>query len=140
MTLNSGQRTALETELQLLEDDLRLIRDMIHKPPESGLLTRYRPVDPDRGAKIEKYVDKMAAEISILVEVFGIQPQTEDVGRIIRAHMASAWSELHDTRVSKLKRYGSADPGLERSLEPHILRLIQYTQRVEALVQEGESP
>jgi len=138
MTLNSGQRTALEIELRLLEDDLRFIRDMIRKPPESGLLTRYRPVDPVRGAKIEKYVDKMAAEISVLVEAFRLQPQTEDVGRIIRAHMASAWSELHDTRVSKLKRYGPVDPGLEKTLEPHILRLIQCTRRVEALVQEGE--
>jgi hypothetical protein len=136
MALNPYQKNALQVQMRFLERTLHQARRWLRHPPEDGLLTRYRPVSDSLRPRLEMLIDQMLGEIAVLVEKFGLQPHTEDMGSFLSAEMSGAWSDLSDMLSRKLKRYGEVDPALSETLDPHLARLIRLALQVSQAAQE----
>jgi len=130
MALNPYQKNALEVEMRHLEQALLQAREFMRHMPEDGLLTNYRPVAEENRARLEALIDRMLAEIAVVVKKYDLQPRVEDIGVNIYAEMAGAWSDLYDMFAHKLKRYGHVDPALGETLDPHIKLLINLAREI----------
>jgi hypothetical protein len=136
MSLNAGQRSALEVQMRLLETALLEIRRALRDPSPDAMLTHYKPLQPSLAERMEPLIDRMLSEIGIIAGQFHLRPDLMIVGRYIRAQMAGAWSDLQDMRVAKLRRYGAVNPSLYASLEPRLKNLIALTMEAERIVDE----
>ena len=125
MPLNPRQQVALEVEMRELEKTLQQVKRLAQNPPESGLLTRYRPMPEMAQASIVPLVDEMTVEIASIVREFDLQPSVQDVRHSVNAAVSAAWAGPCDLLSAQLGRYGKVDPELEKTLDPHIDALIR---------------
>ena len=135
--LDPYQKNALEVRMMLLEASLRSAITLIQDPPEGGLLTRVRPLPTGAGSRLERLFMAMLEELAAIVREFDLRPRDEEVGRLISADMAGAWSDMQEVLSGRLKRYGNVDPRLSSQLDPHLQRLIRMALEAGDLAREG---
>jgi len=123
--------------MMLLEASLRSAITLIQDPPEGGLLTRVRPLPTGAGSRLERLFMAMLEELAAIVREFDLRPRDEEVGRLISADMAGAWSDMQEVLSGRLKRYGNVDPRLSSQLDPHLQRLIRMALEAGDLAREG---
>jgi hypothetical protein len=128
--LNINQQNALEVEMREWELTILDLRRDICGAPQEGRLTIVQPIPESLRKNIDERLEMILTEIRNVAEEFNLPPQISDLSRKVIAYLSLASSDLQDLRVSKLKRYGAADPGLTDTLEPHILNLSQMSMDI----------
>jgi hypothetical protein len=138
--LNPYQKNALEIQLRQLEQTLVRVRSWLRQVPEDGLLTHYQALPEAARPEIEAVIEQMLAEIGLLVEKFELRPRVVDLRRTLQAEMGVAWSDLIDTLSPKLARYGAVDTDLGESLDPHLRRLVRWSNQLGQLAERAPVP
>lgn len=138
--LNPYQKNALEITLQSLEQKLLRTHAWLRHAPESGRLTRYRPLPEAMRPELEALIERMLDEIGSLAERFDLQPRVEDLGRAINGEMSVAWADLVDTLSTKLGRYGAVDPALGEALDPAVHRLARWSAQLGQMAARATQP
>ena len=136
MGLNAYQHNALETRMRHLEHTLIQIRRLLRLPLD-GHLTPVRGLSPEVNLQADAALEAMLEEVAELAVAFDLEPETEDVGQLVRGEMTIAWADLNDTLSAKLRGYGPVDASLETTLDPHLRHLIALSDHLVQLVKGG---
>ncbi len=138
MSLNQPQRTALASNLLHLEQSLNEIERVLAGPPAGITYTTEVDFEAATADQIRAKCREIRVQIADLAATFQLAPHRWVGRRIIAAEMSTAWANLEDMRLPKLRRYGAVDPALQETLAPRLNRLIDLVVAVRDLVSQDE--
>lgn len=132
--LNPYQKTALTIVLRMFEENLRQALAWLDGRPIEGILYReeIHLAAPQR-ARARQRIAAALAEIAVLTQKAGLEPEIKDPSDLIRGQMGIAWANLVDSQTSKLNRFGAVNPEAGGVIDPHLQRLAQIALELTAL-------
>jgi len=142
--LNEAQRNRLTIVLRGLEMSLRDITAWLAEGGEEevGILYRRRLTLPDdRKEAVLREIESALDEIAQLAALLRLPAHESDRAAQIAAEMSIHWSDLVDSRTSKLRRYGAVQPALAPLLDKRLDRLAGGALKLIALFRkEDDAP
>jgi hypothetical protein len=135
VTLNPDQQRAVASALRLLEERLVIIEGVMERP-DSGILYRRDRASfgRERQARIEATVAELRATVRAVAEAFDLPREEQDPVRKIIGLLAISWESVGQIDVRRLAGYGAVDPGLRKTLNPMIERLMELISKLEETV------
>ncbi len=124
ITLTEPQQRNLRVSLLSFEKTLRLADHLLKDGEEVGILyhrTQYLDLDKRRLAHEE--IMKALQEIASLAKILGLEPEEENLSRIISSEMSVSWANLVDCHSDRMKGYGKVNPDTATKIDPAIDRL-----------------
>lgn len=135
MSLNPDQHRAVATTVRLLEERLAAIEDLLVRSEVGILYRRDRAhLGREREARIALTISELRAAIRSVAEAFNLPRQEQDPVRKILGLLAISWESVGEIDARRLAGYGSVDPGLRKTLNPTIERLMELISKVEQAV------
>lgn len=137
---NRSQKSSLSVTLFEADRAIRAILDVLEANGESNQsgLSRFRnELSDELIAGILKELREMLSIIDILAEKIGIEPEYVDIRKRIQSEISLMWEDLHDSKSTKLRRYGEVDPVVEEEFDPYIDNLIERIESIRGIL-EGE--
>jgi len=129
--MNNAQKTSLCITLDRLEAWLTEAQAMLH---HNGMRAR---LTPDAVAQLRAMAEVQQSIIDDLMRRFDLPRETTDDVRRLAAGLSMSWSQLHDSKSDKLRRYGEVHPALPESLDPDLDRLIDLTMHMIRLLEQS---
>lgn len=123
---NIYQRRSLEITLRLFEEELREAETCLQVSQVNGILYKRKlslPLEQRQAAQLK--ITAALEQIASLARKLVLEPEVQDLARLIRSQMSRNWANLLDVQSDKLNRYGDVDPGLTTVIDPAIHNLSQ---------------
>lgn len=132
--MNQAQRTSVFVALRTFEQYLRQLDRWLSGLEADGILYKYKMELPfEKRALMQQKIATGLAFVGDLAQRLQFEPEVIDLVGAVRGQMSESRANLIDSHAAKLQRYGEVDPGLSRSLDPAIDRLVQIAAELAQL-------
>jgi hypothetical protein len=106
---------------------------------EQGILYQYRPsISPETLQQMQQEIALALRDIDDLADHRHLSRSTQSNTSTLLSQLAVLWSDLYETQVDKLTRYGEVSPELNSVLSPPLARLIDCVETLIRLLHEDE--
>ena len=132
--LNNGQKRVLHNTLMVFEKTLRHAEWSLDQDGTEGIF--YRQVNPLSATERDMLRIKIAQTLQFLAEFasrLGLEPYEEDLSRHVRAELSVNWTNLMNSRTTKLKGYGKTSQESARIINPYIDQLARAALELSSL-------
>ena len=126
MGLNENQKRAVYITLAMVDEMLSELERLSLNQSISGVLHRMdTSLTEPQQQKMFVLIHQAREEMKRIAETFQFQPKIRKIQPKISGILTIMWNDLEDIKSSKLKGYGTVDPQLKETLDPHLDRLIE---------------
>lgn len=133
--LTKPQQRNLRVSLLSFERALRMADHLLKDGEEVGILYhRTQFLDHDKRHLVHEEITKALQEIASLAKILGLEPEEEDLSRIILSEMSVSWTNLVDCHSERMKGYGKVDSNTATKIDPAIDRLEKIAQEISSLM------
>jgi len=121
MSLNENQKRAIYVALVEADEMMSELERLSLNQSTSGILPQMDTSLPElEQHKIIDLVHQVRKEIKAIVELFQLQPKIRKLYPQISGIINTLCSDLEDVKSAKLSGYGTVDPSLKDTLDPHL--------------------
>jgi hypothetical protein len=137
--LNPSQKNSLRVTLLLFEENLRHAQKWLDGYEENGILYHRKLTLSEENREQAWQEIKAALElIEKLSRKFGLRKEASNSASMLRGILTTDWANLHDSRASKLRRFGKVQPELASLLDADIQNLAGIALHLSAILAESQ--
>jgi hypothetical protein len=128
--LNRYQRDSVAITLRTLEMALRGAQTELAHRDEGILYRQASTLFDEQRQQFQMLIDAALHEIADLTLKLALPVEVYDSRSALLGKLVALLVDLYDERAAKLARFGKTAPGLEKVLDPPLMRLIQVMEQL----------
>lgn len=127
MGLNENQKRRLTSYLLHVEKSLDRMTDLLHGSRAEGIFYRVEDnLSPSQKLRLLELFSNVRQGLEVLARRFSVSQRKELLHSLVAAELSQNWTILENLYSGKLKGLGSVSEDLRKSLDPEIVKLVNF--------------